>query len=130
MMLKAEYARSRFRVFPPSSSSTCTMRRATALAKVRSAKWGSCDSTGNRFTLTHEYVPGQNGEQVTESDGMLFVSLCLLLVGALAAVQPERMLRWTIREHLELARTKSATVTTRFIGIGLVGLGLTILALL
>ncbi len=67
---------------------------------------------------------------VTTNFGMLLVSLCLSLVGTLVAVQPERMLRWTIREHPDLAREKSVIRMARLIGIGLVGLGLIILLML
>lgn len=61
---------------------------------------------------------------------MLFWSLCLSLIGMLLVTQPEKMLRWTIRDNPDIAHNKSAVVITRFIGIGLVGLGLTIIRML
>lgn len=67
---------------------------------------------------------------ITTNFGMLLVSLCLSLVGTLIAVQPERMLRWTIREYPDLAREKSVIRMARLIGMGLVGLGLIILQVL
>jgi hypothetical protein len=61
---------------------------------------------------------------------MLFWSLCLSLIGMLLVIQPEKMLRWTIRDNPDIAHNKSAVIITRFIGIGLVGLGLTIIRML
>jgi hypothetical protein len=60
--------------------------------------------------------------------GMLFWSLCFLVVGGLHLALPEKMLRWTIRANPELADKKSVVVITRFIGVGLLGMGIAMLA--
>jgi hypothetical protein len=56
--------------------------------------------------------------------GMIFRSLCLLVVGLLSLVQPEKMLRRTIRDKPELADDKRAVIILRFIGAGLFVMGL------
>jgi len=59
---------------------------------------------------------------------MIFWSLCFVLIGILNLVQPVKMLRWTIRAHPELAENKSVIVITRLIGVGLLCMGVTMLA--
>ena len=62
------------------------------------------------------------------SFGMIFWSLCFSLIGLLLLAQPEKMLRWTVRANPELADNKSVVVITRFIGVGLLGMGLVMIA--
>ncbi len=60
--------------------------------------------------------------------GMILWSLFFLLIGLLLVVQPQKMLRWTLRANPELEDKKSAVVITRLIGVGIVGVGAVILA--
>ena len=60
--------------------------------------------------------------------GMIFWSSCLSFVGLLLLGQPVRMLRWTIRDNPELAENKLVLVITRFIGVGLLGMAIVMLA--
>jgi hypothetical protein len=50
---------------------------------------------------------------------MIFFSICLLLIGLLLLTQPEKMLRWTIRNRPGLADDKFVVSLTRWIGLGL-----------
>jgi len=65
---------------------------------------------------------------VTENFGMFLYSLFFLLIGLLLLVQPEKMLRLTIRDNPELAESKFAVVIKRCIGAGLFGMGFQIIA--
>jgi hypothetical protein len=60
--------------------------------------------------------------------GMIFWSICFLFIGLLLLAQPEKMLRWTIRANPDLADNKSVVVITRCIGVGLLGMGIVMLA--
>ena len=64
---------------------------------------------------------------IARNFGILFYGL---FFGMLIAVKPEMMLRWTIRDHPDLARNKSAIALSRFIGAALLLGGLMILAVL
>lgn len=59
--------------------------------------------------------------------GMLFWSLMLAVVGIFCLWQPANMLRWTIRNYPRLAGNRSMVITVRLIGLGILGIALTIM---
>ncbi len=67
---------------------------------------------------------------VIRNFAMFLWSLCFLLIGLQLLIQPEKMLRRTIRDNPELADYKSTMIIARFIGVGLFGMGLAILGTL
>jgi hypothetical protein len=62
--------------------------------------------------------------------GTLLFALFFLVYGFLYLVWPDRMLRWNIRTHPEIADNKSVIVIARIIAVFMIGSGLVILATL
>lgn len=54
-----------------------------------------------------------------DRSGMIYYSVLLGVIGVLFAAQPARMLRWTIRNHPELADNRGVLTIARLIGVGL-----------
>ena len=65
---------------------------------------------------------------VVDNVGMLLGSLLFVTLGLLHLIKAEHMLRWTIRTHPELSQSTTVIVVTRVIGLGLLCLGLGMLA--
>jgi len=59
-----------------------------------------------------------------DKSGMIYYSVLLGIVGVLFAAQPARMLRWTIRNHPELADNQGVLIIARLIGVGLLAMTL------
>jgi hypothetical protein len=62
------------------------------------------------------------------NSGMLFYALFLGAAGALQIAKPSMMLRWTLRNHPELADDRFALWITRLIGLALLCMAIFMLA--
>jgi hypothetical protein len=59
-----------------------------------------------------------------DKSGMIYYSALLGIIRVLFAAQPGRMLRWTIRNHPDVADNQGALVIARLIGVGLLAMTL------
>jgi hypothetical protein len=66
--------------------------------------------------------------KIYEHAGLLCYAVTLLIIGLLHLIRPAQMLRWTLREHPDIAENQAAVATARLAGLALLLFGLFTLA--